>query len=109
MRKIGPRYTRILAPRKSTTAQYIISSRSKILYTTQLNTIFFPFIFRCLQITVYAAYLFDAVMLYAKALDATLKENGSATDGIAIFNKLNGTFYKSKFILKSLPTIDSFL
>ena len=64
--------------------------------TSQLNVISFSFTFQCLQITVYAAYLYDAVMLYAKALDATLKENGSATDGVAIFNKLNGTFYRSK-------------
>lgn len=48
-----------------------------------------------LQITVYAAYLYDAVMLYARALDAVLRDNGSATDGVAIFNKINGTSYQS--------------
>jgi hypothetical protein len=33
------------------------------------------------QVTIYAAYLYDAVMLYARALHEVLAEGGSATDG----------------------------
>jgi hypothetical protein len=50
-------------------------------------------VFLCLQyVSIYAAYLYDAVMLYARALDTLLKKYGNNTTN-EIFDKVskNGT------------------
>ncbi|XP_064617845.1 guanylate cyclase 32E-like isoform X2 [Liolophura sinensis] len=46
-------------------------------------------------IPVSAAHLYDAVMLYAQALSEVLEENGTETDGVAIFNKIKGRPFMS--------------
>lgn len=48
-----------------------------------------------LQITVYAAYLFDAVILYAKAAHQLLLEGGEITNGTAIIHSLLNQSYES--------------
>ncbi|KAI8796809.1 guanylate cyclase 32E, partial [Biomphalaria glabrata] len=40
------------------------------------------------QIPVYAAYLYDSVLVYAKALHDVLAEGKTPKDGAAVFNKL---------------------
>lgn len=50
------------------------------------------------QITVYAAHLYDAVYLYARALDEVIKEGGDVTNGKAIIEKILGTSYMSKYL-----------
>ena len=45
------------------------------------------------QITVYAAYLYDSVMLYAKAVHQVLAEGGNITDGRAIIAKILDSNY----------------
>ncbi|XP_041363434.1 receptor-type guanylate cyclase Gyc76C-like [Gigantopelta aegis] len=47
------------------------------------------------KISVYAAYLYDAVILYARALRSVLSENGSMLNGTAIINKIRGTSFTS--------------
>lgn len=47
------------------------------------------------KITVYAAYLYDAVMLWAKAADNITKSGGSIKDGKAIISKLLEISYNS--------------
>lgn len=42
-----------------------------------------------------AAYLYDAVYLYAKALKATLEAGADVRDGTAIINRIKRTHYKS--------------
>ncbi len=53
------------------------------------------------QISVYAAYLYDAVQLYARALDEVTKTIGisGATHGSEIFNHIKGRSYMSKLCL----------
>ena len=41
----------------------------------------------------YAAYLYDAVILYAKAVNQVLKEGGNLTDGKAIIDKILDSNY----------------
>jgi guanylate cyclase len=48
-----------------------------------------------LKITVYAAYLYDAVMLWARAADNVTRSGGSITDGKTIISKLLGIYYES--------------
>ena len=57
--------------------------------------------FECLllQITVYAAYLYDAVMLYAKAVHRVLEEGGNLTDGTAIIGKILDSNYTGRELL----------
>ncbi|XP_059168418.1 guanylate cyclase 32E-like [Physella acuta] len=44
-------------------------------------------------IPVYAAYLYDSVMVYARAVHSVVQEGKSPRDGVAVFNKLrNQTF-----------------
>ncbi|XP_045214115.2 receptor-type guanylate cyclase Gyc76C-like [Mercenaria mercenaria] len=45
------------------------------------------------KISVYAAYLYDAVMLYAKAAHQHLEEGGDITNGTAIIQKILGSNY----------------
>ncbi|KAI0211265.1 Receptor-type guanylate cyclase Gyc76C [Lamellibrachia satsuma] len=49
------------------------------------------------KISVYAAYLYDSVLLYARALDEVLKALGTsgATNGREIFNHIKGRSYMS--------------
>ena len=49
-----------------------------------------------MRIPVPAAYLYDAVVLYAEALQEVLIENGNSTDGTAIFQKIKSLSYESK-------------
>ena len=49
-----------------------------------------------MRIPVPAAYLYDAVVLYAEALREVLIENGNSTDGTAIFQKIKSRSYESK-------------
>ena len=51
------------------------------------------------QISVYAAYLYDAVWLYAKAAHEIIQEGGDFTNGTAIIQKLLGSNYTGKFLL----------
>ncbi|KAL4240408.1 hypothetical protein ACF0H5_001200 [Mactra antiquata] len=54
----------------------------------------FPNPFNCTRkITVYAAYLYDAVMLYAKAAHETIEEGNAITNGTAIIQKILGSNY----------------
>ncbi|ESO83957.1 hypothetical protein LOTGIDRAFT_108278 [Lottia gigantea] len=46
-------------------------------------------------ISVYAAYLYDAVKLYSIALSEVIAENGSVTNGTAIINKIRRRSYTS--------------
>ena len=41
----------------------------------------------------YAAYLYDAVILYAKAVHQVLKEGGNLTDGKAIIGRILDSNY----------------
>jgi len=50
----------------------------------------------CSQVPIYAAYLYDAVNLYAHALDEVLQEGGNIRNGTAIIEKVIGRTYKSK-------------
>ncbi len=52
-----------------------------------------------LQMTVHSFCLFDAVVVYAKALDAVLREGGTEYDGTAIVHKIRGSSYESKIQL----------
>lgn len=54
----------------------------------------------------YAAHLYDAVLLYARALGATLKENNltdphsiteAAKDGKTLFQKIHNRTYESEY------------
>lgn len=50
------------------------------------------------QIPIYAAFLYDAVMVYARALDAVIRDNGTdlVKNGREISKRIFGTTYKSK-------------
>ncbi|KAK3591719.1 hypothetical protein CHS0354_019484, partial [Potamilus streckersoni] len=54
----------------------------------------FPNPFKKLRVvSVFAAYLYDAMMLYAEAATAVLNEGGSLTNGTAIIQKICGKTY----------------
>ncbi|XP_076075351.1 receptor-type guanylate cyclase Gyc76C-like [Mytilus galloprovincialis] len=57
------------------------------------------------KITVYAAYLYDAVMLWAKAADNMTRSGGSIKDGRAIIKTMLGISYQS--IQGVISSIDS--
>lgn len=48
------------------------------------------------QVPIYAAYLYDAVQIYIRALADTMKSNESVADGRAIVQKIRKKTYKSK-------------
>ena len=56
------------------------------------------------QVPIAAAYLYDAVMLYAKALDDVLKRKESPRNGTAIISKIRNNRYQSKWFMFSGPT-----
>ncbi len=47
------------------------------------------------QIRAEAAYLYDAVILYAKSLREILQEGGDPYDGIAVMERIQGRAYMS--------------
>ena len=47
------------------------------------------------QPSVYAAYLYDAVMIYAQALDEVLKAGGDKRNGTAIMEQIRGRRFDS--------------
>ena len=49
-----------------------------------------------IQISDYAAYLYDAVLLYSVAVAEVLRSGGSVRDGTAIINRIRGRSYKSE-------------
>ena len=49
-----------------------------------------------IQITLYASYLYDAVVLYADALTEVLDDGGSVDDGEAIVDRIRGRSYESQ-------------
>ena len=53
------------------------------------------YIYTC-QVPIFAAYLYDAVHLYARSLREVLDEGGNARDGMAIVSKLVRRLYQSK-------------
>ena len=55
-----------------------------------------------LQITVYAAYLYDAVMLWAQAADNHTRSGGSIRDGQAVIQKILGINYESMTFFLSI-------
>jgi hypothetical protein len=57
------------------------------------------FQFELFKITVYAAYLYDAVMLYAKAAHEHLEEGGDIINGTAIIQRILGSNYVGKLKL----------
>lgn len=62
-------------------------------YTFSLN---FPFLCRFhVQIRAEAAYLYDAVHLYADAMLKVIKEGGNPKNGTAIIDAVKGRKYKS--------------
>lgn len=48
-----------------------------------------------INVPIYAAYLYDAVTVYARTLDAVLKDGGSANNGTAIIEKIRNTTFTS--------------
>jgi len=49
-----------------------------------------------LQVPIYAAYLYDAVSVYATALQEALAENIDVRNGAAILAKIKGRIYESE-------------
>ena len=52
------------------------------------------------QISIHAAYLCDAVTVYARALAEALREGIDARDGAAIIAKITGRTYESETIIE---------
>ncbi|KAL5019050.1 hypothetical protein ScPMuIL_004772 [Solemya velum] len=48
-----------------------------------------------LQVPIYTAYLYDAVMVYSRAVDEVLREGGSVTNGTAILAKIRSRTFIS--------------
>ncbi|XP_076449001.1 guanylate cyclase 32E-like [Babylonia areolata] len=46
-------------------------------------------------ISIFASYLYDAVMIYARALHEVLEANGDPRNGVAIFNRIKDRTFKS--------------
>ena len=55
------------------------------------------FLFQKIQVPIYAAYLYDAVTVYARALDAVLKDGGSADNGTDIIERIRNTTFTSVY------------
>lgn len=47
------------------------------------------------QVPIAAAHLYDAVMVYAQALNATLSEGGDPRNGTRILSKIRGQTFQS--------------
>jgi hypothetical protein len=54
-----------------------------------------------MQVPLYASYLYDAVMIYAQALDKVIKDKQSIRDGKNIINKIIGHSFRSKSLRMS--------
>ncbi|ESO84763.1 hypothetical protein LOTGIDRAFT_221869, partial [Lottia gigantea] len=54
-----------------------------------------PFINHTLQIDIFAAYLYDAVMVYARALDEALKNGEDPYDGRSLIMRINNRTFES--------------
>jgi len=50
----------------------------------------------CIQVPIYASYLYDAVSLYAKALRQSIDENVDVRNGAAILAEIKGRNYQSE-------------
>lgn len=62
------------------------------------------------QVNIYSAYLHDAIILYAKALNASLEKGGTIDNGTAIIKEMFGMgFYGKKIILLILHWPDLIL
>ena len=48
------------------------------------------------QVATWAAYLYDSVHVYARALKECIEESGEVTDGLLIAKKIRGRSYKSE-------------
>ena len=48
-----------------------------------------------MQISIFASYLYDAVMIYARALHEVIQADGSARNGSAIFERIRDRTFKS--------------
>ena len=77
--------------------------KSKRLLTSFRFCVFFPDPFNCfynvfliLQVFHYAAYLYDAVYLYALALNKTFSNGQDPRDGAAVFHNIRRTSFESK-------------
>ena len=53
--------------------------------------------FQKINVPIYAAYLYDAVTVYARTLDTVLKDGGSADNGTAIIEKIRNTTFTSMY------------
>ena len=49
---------------------------------------------------IFAAYLYDAVRLYAKAVNDTLRDGGHIKNGSDIISKIRSSTYRSEFITR---------
>lgn len=63
-----------------------------------IQVIYCILVFLQLQVPIYTAYLYDAVMVYARAVDEVLREGGSQTNGTAILAKIRSRTFTSKGI-----------
>jgi guanylate cyclase len=51
-----------------------------------------------LKVPIYAAYLYDAVNVYARALFEAIDEGVDMRNGSAIANRIKGRTYESKYV-----------
>jgi len=61
-------------------------------------TIRFEYACFCRQVSIYAAYLYDAIYLYARALDEVINSGGDPYDGRAIVDSIRGRSFSSEHV-----------
>ncbi len=49
----------------------------------------------CFQITIFAAYLYDAVLVYARAVHEVLMYGGDPQNGTSVFDRIRNRTYTS--------------